>query len=69
MSVTERRHDQDPEKVASTTPPKQSPDHSLDVEPNVNQKEPEYYDTSKETPLTRLGLSPESFKKAPGITR
>lgn len=70
MSALERHHDQDPEKTASTTPPEQSPSHSIDHDPVVDQKAgPEYYDTSKETLLTRLGLSLESFKKAPGTTR
>jgi yeast amino acid transporter len=33
----------------------------------VGRNETKYYDPSKETQLTRLGLSWESFKRAPGV--
>lgn len=41
---------------------------SASVSSTPNGGKVEFYDPSKESFWTRLGLSPESFKRAPGVT-
>ena len=56
----------EPEKAISPTSAPIKKDEN--VLPEV-QDAPEYYDPSQESRWTRAGLSLESFKKAPGITK
>ncbi|KAL1413313.1 Amino acid permease [Vanrija albida] len=51
--------------AASGSPPPSTPASVKVKEPSFS----EWYDPSKESKWTRLGLTPESFKRAPGATR
>lgn len=58
--------EKNPAMLGHAAAPTPSPSASVKVkEPSFS----DFYDPSKESKWTRLGVTPESFKRAPGATR